>query len=223
MKNTWNKKKKQALTIIIVLAGLFVLLLVLNALADVNFGVSFNKKDEKKKSSTDTIPKYSLYVPDFDYEVEKDKEYAQVLHYVSYKEGASEIMLTGDEALEEAGAAAAMLNDYFDSIKNGDYETYNTFFTPECLEDFGKDEPFTKQMLYNISVTLTGKELVDEGKPTQKTYYQYKVMYMIMKNNGTFRSDMGSDMCIPETYTVIEEKSSGEIRISDITEIVFVK
>ncbi len=98
---------------------------------------------------------------------------------------------------------------YLNCLMSGDCETLRQLCSEEFLRKNAIPD-FTQQMLYDMYVyfyhseTLDGAELVT-----------YKINYKILRNNGTYRRDVGSDGAKPE-YLVLRVSTDGTIQIADI-------
>lgn len=93
---------------------------------------------------------------------------------------------------------------YFQTVIMGDFETYAEYFTTDYEGEV--PESFTMQMLYDICVQPYYSE--ETGENT------YLVEYRILKNNGTFRHDIGSKVSRAQLYTLREE--GGEYLVESI-------
>lgn len=102
--------------------------------------------------------------------------------------------------------AGEMFYNYFGCVINGDYSLYPSFFSESFKKNALLPEKFTMQKLYDISVTLESREIVDNGYTEL-----YSVRYRIMDNNGTFRSDLKNGTVIPVYYTVFVTNTSAQI------------
>jgi hypothetical protein len=74
----------------------------------------------------------------------------------------------------------------------GDAEAYAEHFVSDYEGEL--PESFTMQMIYNIRIAPYYSE--ETGENT------YLVEYRILKNNGTFRNDIGSKVSRPMLYTL---------------------
>ena len=161
----------------------------------------------KKEKSLQTD--FDFHFADFDKNIFEDKEYLELNRDIAYKEGATTILITDGE-YEKYGPVVAFFAEYIDSIIRGDHERYNTFFAEEYLDAHGKKDVFTMQQLYNIKLEyLMAREMELDGE----TYLMYDVEleYMIRKNNGTFRNDMGSDAIRTQHIQLIDRDGKLEI------------
>ena len=96
--------------------------------------------------------------------------------------------------------------ELINSIIEGDADKYNSMFSEEYLKKNASTvrERFTMQMLYDIVVS---KHYTESGAV-------YSLEYKIMKNNGSYRSDMPSD-CSKTQYFAISDHN-GELLIDGL-------
>ena len=71
---------------------------------------------------------------------------------------------------------------------------------------------FTQQMLYQICIYYCGAET--DGDGSQRV--TYRVDYMIRKNNGSFRRDVGSDAIRPQYVVLLVSPDGQSIAIDDV-------
>lgn len=153
---------------------------------------------------------YKFYTPDYEYNILDDTDYLDKNRYIEYTNGAVSITIA-DGKFSEYGKPLEFFNEYFTAVINGDHNTYNSFFSDEYYEDETHIpyEKFTMQRVYNINVELIQQSLIESGVNYGDTMYIFKVSYMIMKNDGTFRNDMGSDGAVPMLFEIIYDYSDG--------------
>lgn len=114
-----------------------------------------------------------------------------------------------DDDQLEADPKLALLRDYINSLINGYPNACRSLFTAAALaEDPVPD--FAQQMIWRVEITKT-EEQIEEG--TTRTTYCLE--YMIYRNNGTYRRDVGSNAVRPEYLTLIEV-AEGEYRIDSL-------
>jgi hypothetical protein len=92
----------------------------------------------------------------------------------------------GDLAL---GHEAELLYRVIESIRAGNHELYNSFFSDFYLRVAGEKGPFTQQKLYDIELKYE-KTVEDDDAGILKVF---RVGYKILDNNGTYRNDIASD------------------------------
>mgnify|MGYP006919065178 FL=1 len=102
------------------------------------------------------------------------------------------------EALDESRISAdpelSLLRDYIESLIDGYPNACRSLFTASALAQSPIPD-FSQQMIYRVEITKVGTEA---GRTT------YRLEYMIYRNNGTYRRDVGSDAVRPEYLTLIE-------------------
>ena len=104
-----------------------------------------------------------------------------------------------------------MLFLHIHDIIEGNCEAYDSYFSEEYLKENRRTERFTKQKLYNIDIIFLSAQESEDGRYTT---YEFAVEYMIHKNNGTFRRDLGSD-CTKKQHFVLTDRS-GRLLIESI-------
>ena len=213
-----NKKKRRAVILIITLVALMVVLLILNFVMDKVNEIPISEMFENNNAETAIVKSYTFVEPDYDTNIMDDEEYLGKTRYIEYTNGAISVMIA-DEKFSEFGKPLVFFNEYFTAVINGDHTTYNSFFTDDYYSDKNHVpfEKFTMQRVYNINVTHMLESLITGEKNYGKTMYIFKVSYMIMKNDGTFRNDMGSDGAVPLIFELIYDYNTDECMINNIT------
>lgn len=117
------------------------------------------------------------------------------------------------EALDESQISSdgelQLLVDYLNSLISGEPDTCRALFTESALAEHPVPD-FAQQMIYCITLSVAGQE--ERDGMLCRTYC---VDYMIHRNNGTYRRDVGSDAIRSEYITVIAV-ADGEYRIDSI-------
>ena len=195
-----DKRKKIVKIALIVCAVIVVLYLATMALNPDEFVDKLFHGDEENQSE-----EIEFYPVDENLDITEDRDYKECDNRVFYYDpdtGAT-YSVEADE-LAHFDPDVRFFHHYFQTIIKGDAETYATYF---ALNYEGKiPESFTQQMLYDIHVQPYYSE--ETGENT------YLVEYRILKNNGTFRNDIGSKVSRAQLYTLVEE--DGEYRIASI-------
>lgn len=173
------------------------------------FTAKGKNSDKITSMYSDRIYSYNFYPTDYDEDIFADETYMGLNRYLQYKNGAETITIT-DGNYAKYGEAVEFFGKYFETVINGDYETYNTFFTDEYNAENEQHLPFTKQKLYDITVEQLSSTVNGDGSRT----YVFKVSYSIRRNNGTFRNDIDSDAQKPLRFELIEK--DGVVLINDI-------
>lgn len=154
-------------------------------------------------------PSYVFYEPEYGIDIFEDPDYQAVVPYIYYTLGSTTRCIT-NENYSPYGEVVEFFGDYFDALKEGDNEAFNSFHSERYFANNRKCEALAPQRLYNINIEyLFEKDMTDPdyGKVTK---YVYKTSYMIMKNDGTFRSDIGSDAS-RALYLELVEDANGNI------------
>lgn len=204
-----NLKRKMLLVfgvILALLALMFVLITVLeNWLA--------SKQNEQPIHGTQQT--IIFHTPNYDEDITKDSHYMGLDRQIYYADLSTGVTISLSEATyAEQGEAVEMLCHMIESIIAGDHETYNTFFSDDYLAREGEKDMFTAQKLYNITITLLSSEEITENGLTYDQY-TFSLEYMICQNNGTFRTDIGSDASRKQAVVVTDR--SGEMLIDVIS------
>ena len=215
-----NKRKKIVITVIIVIFMVFVLLLILNFAFDKLSPMI--KNIIVKPEPIPNIPKYHLYEPDYDSNIFENEEYINKNRYIEFTDGAVSITIT-DNSFDKYGKPLEFFNEYFTALMNGEYEKYNSFFTDEYYTGGVKPlDKFTMQKIYNINVTKMSQTVIESGINMGVVQYIFKVSYMIMENDGTFRSDMGSDGAVPQMMEIYYYSDSDICLINKIARYTYI-
>lgn len=119
-----------------------------------------------------------------------------------------------DEDAEGFDAELLLLVRMIRAVMAGDLSSYRACFSPEYLVKVGEIAPFTKQKLYDITVTR-----YDDAALNVPLGYAsvacYGVAYKIKDNNGSFRKDMGSDAVREQVYFVVKD-AAGRVAVYGI-------
>ena len=151
------------------------------------------------------VEEIEFYPVDEDLDIFEDAEYKECDNRVFYYDPDTGATYSVEkEELAQYDAHVRFFYDYFQSVIMGDAVAYAAYFTDDYEGDIPKD--FTMQMLYDIRVQPYYS--AETGEHT------YLVEYRILKNNGTFRRDIGSKVSRAQLYTLREEY--GEYRIERI-------
>lgn len=182
-----NIKKKMLLVFGILLAVLALLFVLVNVLEN------WLTKAQTEQPSHSTQQTIIFHTPNYDEDITKDSRYMGFDRQIYYCDPSTGITISlTEDTYAEQGEGVELLCHMIDSIIAGDNETYNTYFSDEYLEREGEKDMFTAQKLYNIKITILSSEEITENGITY-TEETYLLEYMIYQNNGTFRTDVGSD------------------------------
>ncbi len=142
-----------------------------------------------------TPPSHIFYTPE-NVDIFTDPDYIKVVPYIYYTNNSLTVCIT-DEDYSSYGPMMELFGKYFDALKLGDTSLFNSLHSERYFKNNYKWEEIAPQRIYDIHIEyLFEKDMTDElyGEVTK---YVYKTNYMIMKNDGTFRSDIGSDASRP--------------------------
>ena len=204
-----NKKRK----------NLLIAIAVITVLAAAGYVMTFHpelfeKKEEKKTVTSmysDKIVSYNFYPSDYELDVTTVPEYMQLDRGVHYTDGNYTILVL-DEEVGDYNKAVQFFVEYFKTIEKGDVDTYNTYFTDAYYETVEPYISFAPQMIYNINVQQLSETFGEDGTTT----WTFNVSYMIYRNDGTFRNDIGSDASKKLYYQLISDRD-GNVKINYIT------
>ena len=160
-----------------------------------------------------------FYPIDYDHDIMKDKEYLDLdrkIYYYADRTQLGTMIELDDSNRDKQAVGVTLICDMVESIIMGDADTYNSFFSDYYFEhkELEPDPGFTMTQLYNIKITNFGTQAISDKKLGDYTEYHFVLQYSIHKNNGTFRSDIGSDGSAA-TYIIITDRN-GELMIEDM-------
>lgn len=203
-----NKKKRIVLIITIIFlliaaVGAVVLALDSKEVKEDVFVSSFVYKTEFDP------PSYAFYEPVYGTDIFEDPDYQTVVPYIYYTIGSTTRCIT-DGNYSSYGAVVEFFGDFFDALKKGDNEAFNSLHSERYFANNRKCEALAPQRLYNINIEYLFEKDMTDPDYGEVTKYVYKTSYMIMKNDGTFRSDIGSDAS-RALYLELVEDANGRI------------
>ena len=195
--------RKRAVVIGLIVCAVIVVLSLMTASLDPTQLVEkwFGDGDQKEND-------IYFYAVDESLDIWSDADYAQLDHRVHY----SDVQTGATYSLEQedlvtAEPFARFFYNYFDCVIAGDAEGYALFFTDNYLSQNTLPEDFTPQMIYDIRITPYLAADASQGSA-------YLVDYKILRNNGTFRRDVGSNASRTLLIRLVEQ--AGELYIDDI-------
>ncbi len=148
--------------------------------------------------------------PSLSQDIFSDEDYMDLDRGVYYEEGSDAAMirsLVREEDYASQSPEVQCLLYMLQAIQQGDAATYRTFFTPAYTEKVTLPTTFTMQKIYNISITQRAySESAADVPAGYASVTCFGVRYMIKDNNGSFRSDMGSDCILEQFYYVVTDK-----------------
>ncbi len=102
------------------------------------------------------------------------------------------------ENYDEFDPSVWFLYQYVQAIVKGNAEQYNSFFNATYFRTHKPQAEFNQQMIYNTTLYLVSEQKQQDGSRLMT----YRLEYMIHRNDGSFRRDVGSDGIRPQTLTV---------------------
>ena len=185
-------------------------------------GLSSLLDDQHEKPESGSSDRIYFYPADYEEDITTDLEYMGLIRDISLKYSNSDLTISlSPDDYDAHGEIVFFMTELINSIIDGDVKKYNESFSPEYFKDSLPKKSFTPQKLYGGSDTLgiritivSEEELHDPQTGIVYNKYQTKLEYMIFKNNGTFRDDVGSDGMRPVHYTV--SNKSGKLLIDKV-------
>ena len=177
-----SAKKRKIVKIFVITALLLALL----------FAVSLVLEGIVKKNSESELD-YKFYTPTEEENYFEDPDYLKKDRTLHYTDSMGQRWFV-DEKSSCGDIGAVFFRLYFLALEQGDADSLNSMYKKEL----GEYTDFTPQRVY-------AKELVylSDGKIDDDTFYiTYSLDYNIMKNDGSFRRDIGSDMSRTQYITL---------------------
>lgn len=156
---------------------------------------------------------YEFYEPDWQCDIMQDEEYLEQGWHITYTNDMGESVAILDDDYAKFGIGVEFLSYYFAAIQSGDYEVYNGLFGDEYFEKNDPVEPFTSQRIYDINIRFLNEEKIDD----ESFFVNYEIEYKIMRNDGTFRRDIGSNMARTQFLTL--KFTEDDLFISNISSV----
>ena len=209
-----RKRQKTAAVITAAACGVCVIGLFFMNTGELNFDFGIlHKETEQVLYDGKGEHRISLYDPDWESDIFLNPDWLDKNRYITYTENGMSLTLV-DNDFASCGKPVEMFGEYVDALMHGDAEKVNSFYTDSYFVAHNKYEKITMQKLYNIEVEYISQSDVTIGGKSF-VQYVYKLTYMIMENDGTFRDDLVSDAMKPQYYTLLDDGET--IKISDIT------
>lgn len=196
-----SAKKKQKKGIIIAFALMLTIIIltyvIIPGISYIAEKIKEANDDGYKSDYMDDIKSLSFYPADYNENIFEDEEYMSQNRYIAYTKGSDTFIITNND-YSIYDPTVGFFAEYFDTVINGRYEEYDSYFTEEYFENQKNKERFTPQKLYDIEIKFKSTSDVDGA-----TSYIYYVNYKICKNNGTFRNDIESDASRTLVYQLL--------------------
>jgi hypothetical protein len=208
-----NLKRRMLVVLGIILAVLVLMFVLVTALEN---WLARKQVEQPIHGTPQTI---IFHTPNYDEDITKDTSYMDLDRQIYYADPYTGVTVSlKSDSYWEHGDGVELLCHMIESIIAGNHEKYNRFFSDAYFDVEPEKEPFTPQKLYNITITLQSREEVTEEGMTYDREI-YVVEYMIRQNNGTFRTDVGSD-AIRKQLIVLTDRE-GEMRIDTVSSVTY--
>lgn len=184
-----NKRLKKAILICgAVILGMVVVMVLLS--------VFLRKSEAKPEPEPEPSSPVIRFYPSYEGNVRENKVYQALDTQFYLCEPAYGAVNALPDDVINASPELRLLKSYFDCLIDGNAEGLRSLFTPEALAA-GPIADFAGQMIYDMKVTRVSDDATGgERKIT------YRLEYMIYRNDGTYRRDVGSDAIRPEFLTL---------------------
>lgn len=160
----------------------------------------------------DTPKKEIYFYPVSDENIFENPQYLAKDLQIYYCENSDGTGRTAPISADEAvGAEVLFAKLYLEYLINGDEQALRAI----CTEEYLKSNPisdFTQQMLYDMHIYYENTESQTDGSKR----VTYRLEYKILRNNGTYRRDVGSDGAKPEWLVLNVAPNQMDIRIDGI-------
>lgn len=162
----------------------------------------------------------SLYDPDWESDIFKNPAYLDKNRYITYVDGGMALTLV-DGDYSAYGEPVELLAGYVDALMHGDSDAANAYFADSYFDTHERLGKITMQKLYNIQIEYITQSDIPDGNSGTLTRYYYKLTYMIMENDGTFRNDVTSDAEKPQFYEIVDD--GYELKITGVSNYYIVE
>ncbi len=207
---TKQLKKHMIIVIICMVVFAAIALPLINLLDNLN-----QKNDLADPKETSKIPG-NFYLPDYDCNIMEDQEYLKRNRTVLYTDNLLGTTYALDKKnLTAFGPAIPVLNDMVNAIIEGDEKAYNSLFSDAYFDNHDPEAPFTMQRVYDIQFRKIEENTKKGGEGSSYIQYVFEVEYKIMKNDGTFRTDIASDEARKQ-YIILADRQGDEVLIDQI-------
>lgn len=162
-------------------------------------------------------------VVDYGYNIMEDAGYLRLLadepliSYCDLSTGVTETI--APENYDDQKEAVKFLINLVLCIQSGDYEGYyNSFTDAYRAVELEKNEyaelEFTMQQVYSAVITCVSEV---ENEQTGTLSCVYRLKYKIRNNNGTFRTDLGSDSYREQELVILNSASDPTLKINSVS------
>lgn len=166
-----------------------------------------------------TFPTESLSPTEQKKEEEKNQiAYEKLFKDVKYTYGGVTMYLT-DANYDQRDDQGKFFKLIMDSLKAGDWQTYQSYFVPNFFEGNDTFEKMTPQKLYDIDIYYHSQsQNVTMAGVTYDVVENFTVRYKILNNDGTYRNDLPSDTWKPQIFQIA--KTNAGYRIVNVLTVL---
>ena len=202
-----GKMKKRLLIVIAAVIGAIFLLVGVTALIG-------SMTDGRENPFPDV--EGNEFYPTYQGDIMQNKGYLELDREVDYDNSYGLTQSINEENREEFDLTVLFLCDYLQTIIAGDANAYNACFNETYFKSVKPMGAFSPQMLYDMKIVYQSEEEGEKGA----RLITYRLEYMIYRNDGTFRRDVGSDAMRPQ-FVTLRVSADGSIAIERLlTQII---
>lgn len=198
--------KKMRKRLLLILGGILLLAGLLVGGILLAEALSNEKKDPQVTAQT-AYGDGAFYEP-YKGDIMSNQEYLDLDRKVYFADGSGMEVSMEKGNLNEFNQEAIFLYNYLQTIIAGDKNAYNACFNETYFQTNEPQARFNQQMLYGAKITYHSR-----GNDEGGVWVQYKLEYMIYRNDGSFRRDIRSNESRPQYVTLRIEP---EIRIEKL-------
>lgn len=166
-----------------------------------------------------SFPEQTLSPTEQKKEEEKNQiAYEKLNKDVKYTYGGVTFYLT-DANYDQRDDQGKFFKLVMDSLKAGDWQTYQSFFVPDYFKENDTFEKMTPQKLYDIQIYFHSQsQNVTMAGVTYEVVENFTVRYKILNNDGTYRNDLPSDTWKPQIFQIA--KTNAGYRIVNVLTVL---
>lgn len=187
--------KKMRKRLLLILGGILLLAALLLGGVLIAEALNGDKKDPQATAQTE-YPDAAFYEP-YKGDIMSNKEYLALDRKVYYADGSGMEVSMEQGNLNEFSQEAIFLYHYLQTIIAGDRKAYNACFNNTYFQTSDPKGSFHPQMVYGAKITYQSR-----GNDESGVWVQYKIEYMIHRNDGSFRRDIRSNESRPQYVTL---------------------
>ena len=149
-----------------------------------------------------TVDEFDIYFYDESYsmgDLTKDDTYMGKNRIINFKNENSGVTVSvTEEDRTNYNEAFNLLYSMVEYTIMGNVEGYNGCFSSIYFSAKAPEDYFTKQKLYDITIVEVSQTEKSDENGNNYTEYYYRLEYSIRHNNGSLRTDVGSDEMRPQ-------------------------